>query len=50
MLAMPSRSKVPQYKILKRQTDEVVGRINGKFASVNWTQSGTTIVQCLLKI
>ena len=37
MLAVPSRSKVPQYKILKRQTDEVVGRINGKFASVNWT-------------
>ena len=25
------------YKQLKRQTDEVVGRINGKFASVNWT-------------
>ena len=37
MLAVPSRSKVSQYKILKRQTDEVVGRINGKFASVNWT-------------
>ena len=37
MLAVPSRSKVAQYKKLKRQTDEVVGRINGKFASVNWT-------------
>ncbi|MDA7777953.1 bifunctional alpha,alpha-trehalose-phosphate synthase (UDP-forming)/trehalose-phosphatase [Flavobacteriaceae bacterium] len=37
MLAVPSRSKVSQYKQLKRQTDEVVGRINGKFASVNWT-------------
>ena len=37
MLAVPSRYKVSQYKQLKRQTDEVVGRINGKFASVNWT-------------
>jgi trehalose 6-phosphate synthase/phosphatase len=37
MLAVPSRSKVSQYEQLKRQTDEVVGRINGKFASVNWT-------------
>ena len=37
MLAVPSRAKVSQYKKLKRQTDEVVGRINGKFASVNWT-------------
>ena len=37
MLAVPSRSKVPQYRQLKRQTDEVVGRINGKFASVSWT-------------
>ena len=26
-----------QYKKLKRETDEVVGRINGKFATVNWT-------------
>lgn len=37
MLAVPSRSKVSQYQRLKRQTDEVVGRINGKFATVNWT-------------
>ena len=37
MLAVPSRSKVSQYQQLKRQTDEVVGRINGKFATVNWT-------------
>jgi trehalose 6-phosphate synthase/phosphatase len=37
MLAVPSRSKVSQYQHLKRQTDEVVGRINGKFATVNWT-------------
>ena len=37
MLCVPSRSHVPQYKKLKRDTDEIVGRINGKFATVNWT-------------
>lgn len=37
MLAVPSRARVVQYKKLKRETDEVVGRINGKFATVNWT-------------
>ena len=37
MLAVPSRSNVPQYQKLKRETDELVGRINGKFASVSWT-------------
>lgn len=37
MLTVPSRSDVPDYKRLKRETDEVVGRINGKYATVNWT-------------
>src|SRR5690606_1659734 len=37
MLAVPSRSDVPQYQLLKKETDELVGRINGKFATVNWT-------------
>lgn len=37
MLAVPSRSMVPQYQRLKSETDELVGRINGKFAAVNWT-------------
>ncbi|WP_115461744.1 bifunctional alpha,alpha-trehalose-phosphate synthase (UDP-forming)/trehalose-phosphatase [Winogradskyella aurantiaca] len=37
MLAVPSRSDVPQYKKLKRETDELVGRVNGKFATVSWT-------------
>lgn len=36
MLAVPSRSDVPQYQLLKREIDELVGRINGKFATVNW--------------
>ena len=37
MLTVPSRSDVDDYKKLKKQTDEIVGRVNGKFASVNWT-------------
>ena len=37
MLAVPSRTHVPQYQMLKRETDELVGRINGRFATVNWT-------------
>lgn len=36
MLAVPSRSDVPQYEKLKKETDELVGRINGKFASIEW--------------
>ena len=37
MLAVPSRSNVPQYQLLKKETDELVGRINGQFATVSWT-------------
>ena len=37
MLTVPSRSDVPEYKQLKRDTDEIVGRVNGNFATVNWT-------------
>ncbi|MHA7943791.1 bifunctional alpha,alpha-trehalose-phosphate synthase (UDP-forming)/trehalose-phosphatase [Formosa sp. 3Alg 14/1] len=37
LLAVPSRSNVPQYQKLKRETDELVGRINGKFSTVSWT-------------
>lgn len=37
MLAVPSRSNVPQYQKLKREVDELVGRINGKFSTVSWT-------------
>ncbi|MNK23666.1 Trehalose-phosphate synthase [compost metagenome] len=37
MLAVPSRENVPQYQRLKRETDELVGRINGRLATVNWT-------------
>jgi len=37
MLSVPSRTNVPQYQMLKRETDELVGRINGQFSTVNWT-------------
>ncbi|MBL7559336.1 bifunctional alpha,alpha-trehalose-phosphate synthase (UDP-forming)/trehalose-phosphatase [Olleya sp. YSTF-M6] len=37
MLAVPSRSGVPQYQLLKKETDELVGRINGEFSTVSWT-------------
>ena len=37
MLAVPSRSDVPQYQKLKRETDELVGRVNGEFSTVSWT-------------
>ncbi len=37
MLAVPSRANVPQYQKLKNEIDQLVGRINGKFAEVSWT-------------
>ena len=37
MLTVPSRSNVPNYQKLKKETDEIVGRVNGKYATVNWT-------------
>ncbi len=37
ILAVPSRSYVPQYKLLKKEIDELVGRINGELSTVSWT-------------
>ncbi len=37
ILAVPSRSNVPQYQLLKKEVDELVGRINGELATVSWT-------------
>ena len=37
MLAVPSRSDVPQYQLLKNEIDQLVGAINGKFSEINWT-------------
>lgn len=37
MLSVPSRVDVRHYQMMKSEIDELVGRINGKFASINWT-------------
>ncbi|MGQ1891855.1 bifunctional alpha,alpha-trehalose-phosphate synthase (UDP-forming)/trehalose-phosphatase [Thermophagus sp. OGC60D27] len=37
MLAVPSRNSVPQYQQLKREVEELVGRINGLYGSVNYS-------------
>ena len=36
MLTVPSRENVSDYKNLKKETDEIVGRVNGKYSTVNW--------------
>ncbi len=36
-LAVPSRRQVGDYKRLKRQIDELVGRVNGRFGTARWT-------------
>ena len=37
LVAVPSRTKVEQYAQLKKQVDELVGAINGKYGSIGWT-------------
>ncbi|HTA83496.1 MAG TPA: bifunctional alpha,alpha-trehalose-phosphate synthase (UDP-forming)/trehalose-phosphatase [Bacteroidia bacterium] len=37
MVVVPSRIGVESYQNIKNQTDELVGNINGKFGSVDWT-------------
>jgi trehalose 6-phosphate synthase/phosphatase len=36
-VAVPSREQVSEYQDLKRQIDELVGRINGRFGTSAWT-------------
>jgi trehalose 6-phosphate synthase/phosphatase len=36
LVAVPSRSRVSQYVLLKKQVDEYVGRINGKYGTIGW--------------
>jgi len=36
-IAVPSRSQVSAYKELKREIDELVGRVNGRFATASWS-------------
>jgi trehalose 6-phosphate synthase/phosphatase len=35
-VAVPSRDAVPSYQDFRRQVDELVGRINGAFSTVDW--------------
>jgi trehalose 6-phosphate synthase/phosphatase len=37
MVAVPSRTDVEYYQQLKRQVDELVGRINGRYGTMDWT-------------
>ncbi|XES77475.1 MAG: bifunctional alpha,alpha-trehalose-phosphate synthase (UDP-forming)/trehalose-phosphatase [Candidatus Bathyarchaeia archaeon] len=36
LIAVPSRINVSQYQTLKKQIDELVGRINGKYGTTGW--------------
>lgn len=37
MVAVPSRTKVEQYALLRDEIDKLVGRINGTYGTMNWT-------------
>lgn len=36
LVAVPSRTGVEHYRMLKRQVDELVGKINGEHATIGW--------------
>ncbi len=37
LLCVPSRTKVQEYQLLKSEIDELVGRINGRFDTLDWS-------------
>jgi trehalose 6-phosphate synthase/phosphatase len=37
MIVVPSRVAVDRYEQMKKETEELVGRINGRFGSIRWT-------------
>jgi trehalose 6-phosphate synthase/phosphatase len=37
LIVVPSRVGVDQYRQIKKQIDQLVGKINGKFSTVGWT-------------
>ncbi len=37
LVEVPSRASVDSYRKLKRQIDELIGRINGKYGVIGWT-------------
>jgi trehalose 6-phosphate synthase/phosphatase len=36
LVAVPSRTGVEQYDLLKREVDELISRINGKYGTIGW--------------
>lgn len=36
-IAVPSRTDVREYKALKEEIDQLVGRINGRFSTAEWS-------------
>ena len=36
VVAVPSRTKVEHYRLLKKQVDELIGKINGKHGALGW--------------
>ncbi|MGD9401993.1 MAG: bifunctional alpha,alpha-trehalose-phosphate synthase (UDP-forming)/trehalose-phosphatase [bacterium] len=36
LVAVPSRTGVEHYRMLKRRLDELIGRINGKYGTLDW--------------
>ncbi len=36
-IVVPSRTGVEQYQQMKRQIDEIIGKINGRFGTISWT-------------
>lgn len=37
LVAAPSRTRVEHYRLLKKQIDELIGRINGKHGTLGWS-------------
>jgi len=35
-VAVPSRTRVKEYRVMKREVDETIGRINGRFTGEGW--------------
>jgi trehalose 6-phosphate synthase/phosphatase len=36
-VAVPSRTRVEEYRVMKREVDETIGRINGRFTGEGWS-------------
>jgi trehalose 6-phosphate synthase/phosphatase len=37
LVAVPTRTKIEEYSIMKKQIDELIGNINGKYGNLDWT-------------